>query len=191
MNLEQININDVIIETARLILRPFKQEDLKDFYDYASIAGLGEAAGWKYHKNIDESKAVLNAIIAEHRIFAIEEKPSGKVIGSIGFDACPDILLSQNLGESVFSIGYVLNPVHWDMGYAQEAISAILSYSFYRLCLEAVTCACFADNQKGREVIEACGFTPVAEGKYTTQLGETYSAKYYALTHAQYGVKYV
>lgn len=191
MKLEQININDISIETVRLILRPFKEEDLKDFNEYASIAGLGEAAGWKHHESMDESKAVLDAIIAEHRIFAIEEKASGKVIGSIGLDACPEIMLIQNLGEKLLNIGYVLNPDFWGADYAQEALTGIVSYAFYKLHLDAVTCVCFAENQTSREVIENSGFEPVIEAKYTTQLGETYNAKYYAITHTKFGVKYI
>lgn len=191
MKFEQINIKDIKIETAHLILRPFKEEDLKDFYEYASIAGVGEAAGWKHHESMEESKAVLNAIIAESRIFAIVEKSSDKVIGSIGFDACPAILLSQNLGENIANIGYVLNPNYWGMDFAQEAITGLVSCAFYKLHLDAITCACFADNQMSKEVIEKSGFMPIVEGKYTTQLGETYNAKYYAITHTQYGVEYM
>ena len=40
-------INGKVIETERLILRPFKQTDLEDFYEYASVEGVGEMAGWK------------------------------------------------------------------------------------------------------------------------------------------------
>ena len=48
-------INGKIIETERLILRPFTQADLGDFYEYASVEGVGEMAGWKHHESIDES----------------------------------------------------------------------------------------------------------------------------------------
>ena len=41
-------INGKIIETERLILRPFTQADLGDFYEYASVEGVGEMAGWKH-----------------------------------------------------------------------------------------------------------------------------------------------
>lgn len=38
-------INGKVIETERLILRPFRQTDLEDFYEYASVEGVGEMAG--------------------------------------------------------------------------------------------------------------------------------------------------
>ena len=45
-------IDGKVIETKRLILRSFKQTDLEDFYEYASVEGVGEMAGWKHHENI-------------------------------------------------------------------------------------------------------------------------------------------
>lgn len=44
MNLE-FKINGKVLETERLILRPFKLEDLDDFYEYASVPDVGERAG--------------------------------------------------------------------------------------------------------------------------------------------------
>ena len=48
--------NGKIIETKRLILRPFSASDLADFYEYASVEGVGERAGWKHHESIEESR---------------------------------------------------------------------------------------------------------------------------------------
>ena len=39
-------LNGLTIETERLILRPWKQTDLDDFFEYASVDGVGEMAGW-------------------------------------------------------------------------------------------------------------------------------------------------
>ena len=45
-----VDISNVILETERLILRPWKLEDLEDFYEYASVDGVGEMAGWPHHE---------------------------------------------------------------------------------------------------------------------------------------------
>ena len=50
MNAE-FKLNGKIIETERLVLRPFKWEDLDDFFTYASVEGVGEMAGWPHHEN--------------------------------------------------------------------------------------------------------------------------------------------
>ena len=54
MNAE-IDISNVKLETERLILRAWEITDLDDFFEYASINGVGEKAGWEHHKSKDES----------------------------------------------------------------------------------------------------------------------------------------
>ena len=64
-------INGKVIETERLILRPFRQTDLEDFYEYASVEGVGEMAGWKHHESIAESQSIMNSFISNDKVFAI------------------------------------------------------------------------------------------------------------------------
>lgn len=190
MKLEKIDISNIQIETARLTLRPFEEKDLDDLYEYASVVGVGEAAGWKSHESKEESQAVLKELIAEKHVFAIEEKESGKVVGSIGLGESPELYKDYNLGENINDIGYVIGRNYWDKDYACEAVVGLICYCFYKLNLDAVTCACFKDNEASKAIIEKCGLLPVGKGKYTTQLGKTYEALYYALTHSQYGIEY-
>lgn len=190
MKLEEINISDIKIETANLILRPFKESDLDDFYEYAQVPGVGEAAGWKHHESKEETKLVLKAFIDAHRTFAIEEKESGKVIGSAGLEVSSDVYKDIGLGENINDVGYVIGQNYWGKGYATEVIQGILSYAFYVLHLDAVTCGHFAGNESSRSIIEKCGFKFVAEGKYKTQQGAEFDARYYAITHLEYGVDY-
>lgn len=46
MNAE-IDISNVKLETERLILRAWKIADLDNFFEYASVNGVGEKAGWE------------------------------------------------------------------------------------------------------------------------------------------------
>ncbi len=41
----KIDISNIILQTSRLILRPFCNDDLDDFYEYARVEGVGEMAG--------------------------------------------------------------------------------------------------------------------------------------------------
>lgn len=190
MKLEEINIKNMKIETARLILRPFEMRDLDDLYDYASTPGVGEAAGWKHHETKEESQSVLNVFIAEERVFAIEEKESGKVIGSISLGQSADVYNDVGIGKNINDVGYVLGQKYWGKGYATEAVRGILSYAFYILHLDAVTCGHFKDNESSKKVIEQCGFKHVVDGKYTVGNGAAYDASFYAITHIEYGVDY-
>ena len=44
MNIK-VDITNIILKTERLVLRPWKNEDLDDFYEYASVDGVGQMAG--------------------------------------------------------------------------------------------------------------------------------------------------
>ena len=82
-----VDLTDVRIETPRLILRPWREADLADFYEYASVDGVGQMAGWQPHESIEKSQAILDSFILEKKTFALELKDSGKVIGSLGLEA--------------------------------------------------------------------------------------------------------
>lgn len=44
-----IDVSKTTIETDRLILRAWQDTDVNDFYEYASVEGVGEMAVWKHH----------------------------------------------------------------------------------------------------------------------------------------------
>jgi len=48
------DVSTVTLQTPRLILRGWRESDLADFYAYASVEGVGEAAGWPHHRSISE-----------------------------------------------------------------------------------------------------------------------------------------
>lgn len=60
-----IDISNTVIKTDRLLLRAWKETDIHDFFEYASVDGVGEMAGWKHHNTIEESQRVLNDFISK------------------------------------------------------------------------------------------------------------------------------
>ena len=83
MNTE-IDISGVVLRTERLVLRPWRQSDLEDFYAYASVDGVGQMAGWKPHADRDESQKILDRFIEHRKTFALDCQ--GKAIGSLGIE---------------------------------------------------------------------------------------------------------
>ena len=81
-----IDVTNIRIETTRLILRPWQESDLADFYEYARVEGVGEMAGWCHHKSMAESRTILEMFIRGKKTLALELKESGKVIGSLGLE---------------------------------------------------------------------------------------------------------
>ena len=110
MNAE-IDISNVVLRTERLILRPWRESDLDDFFEYASVDGVGEMAGWSHHKTKEETQAILTAFISGKKTFAIER--SGKVIGSLGIEKYDEEKLPEFNDKSGRELGFVLSKEYW------------------------------------------------------------------------------
>lgn len=81
-----VDVTKIRIETDRLILRAWRKSDLEDFYEYASVDGVGQMAGWQPHGSIEETETILGFFIRDKKALALELKENGKVIGSLSLD---------------------------------------------------------------------------------------------------------
>ena len=170
--LPKIDVSKTRIETDRLILRPFTQNDLNDFFAYASVPGVGEMAGWPHHETIETSQKILNMFMEEKNVLAIFHKESGRVIGSFGFHDSWANYDDRYKDKRLSEIGYVLSKEFWGQGLMPEAVKAALEYGFTVMNLEIIGVCHFAANHQSRRVIEKSGFTPVSTGVFhAKQLG--------------------
>jgi ribosomal-protein-alanine N-acetyltransferase len=174
----QIDITGVRLETDRLILRPWTIDDLQDFFEYASIEGLGQMAGWLPHKTIDDSKAILDMFIRSRRVFAVELKETGKVIGSLGIEEPDPDPEQELLGRE---LGYVLHKAYWGQGLMPEAAKRVISWCFEELKLDYLTCSHFDWNMQSSRVIEKTGFRYCSTTPFTTQYGKVETSMNYIL----------
>lgn len=153
---KKIDISATTIKTERLILRPWRQTDLHDLYEYASVDGVGQMAGWQPHKDIKESEKILNMFIDEKKTFAIEYK--GKVIGSLGIEKYNEDKLPEFQDKYGRELGYVLSRDYWGQGLMPEAANAVINYLFEEVKLDFIICRHFVDNEQSKRVQEKCGF---------------------------------
>ena len=171
MNAE-FKINGKVIETERLILRPFCWSDLDDFYEYASVDGVGEMAGWHHHESKEKSQEILGCFIKEDKTFALCLKENSKVIGSLGVEKYGmEEKLTEFDGYYGREIGYVLSRDHWGKGLMPEAVGAVIGYLFDELDLDFLTCGYYDFNSQSKRVQEKCGFKPYRKLVMETQLG--------------------
>ena len=175
-----IDVTNIYIETPRLILRPWRETDLEDFYEYARVDGVGQMAGWLPHASIDESRNILQMFIDHKKTLALELKESGKVIGSLGIERVKDMpeIPEELLGRE---LGYVLSKEYWGRGLMPEAVTAVIDYCFHVLGYDYLTCAHFVRNDQSRRVIEKTGFTFLKEVKHETRYGTVEDTKLYML----------
>ena len=164
-----IDISNVVIKSERLILRPWQQGDLLDLYEYASVDGVGQMAGWLPHSSIEESQNILDSFIAGKKTFAVEY--NGKVIGSLGIEeySCKELPeFNDKLGRE---IGYVLSKDYWGRGLMPEAINAVIKYLFDEVKLDFIACGHFTDNNQSMRAQQKCGFKHFKLVKYETRYG--------------------
>ncbi|MCR5443629.1 MAG: GNAT family N-acetyltransferase [Sphaerochaetaceae bacterium] len=171
MNAE-FHLNGKTIETDRLILRPFEQTDLDDFFEYASVEGTGEMAGWHHHQDKQKSQEILDLFISEDKTFAVCLRESGKVIGSLGVERYGmEDKLTEFDGYRGREIGYVLSRDYWGRGLMTEAVRAVIDYLFNECDLDFLTCGYYDFNSRSKRVQEKCGFRPYRKLVMDTRMG--------------------
>lgn len=174
-----IDISCVTLKTQRLILRPWRETDLEDFYEYAKVDGVGQMAGWLPHESIEVSKKILGGFIAEKKTFALEYQ--GKVIGSLGLENYPEEKFPQLSYLRGRSIGYVLSKDYWGQGLMPEAVQAVIDYAFNTLGWDFLLVSHFIRNDRSRRVIEKCGFTYLRDGIHQTRYNTEEPVREYIL----------
>ena len=119
-----------MIETERLILRPFLEADAVDAFEYLEHPIVNCFACMKVNSLKEAKKAVLDRAKDKEFYFAIVLKENGKVIGEI--DAMPETPAPEeaNAVLDTFSPCWMLNKKYHGKGYAYEAAHAFFDYLF-------------------------------------------------------------
>ena len=161
-----VDISKVVLETDRLLLRGWREKDVDDFFEYASVDGVGEMAGWKHHETLETTRQILHGFIREKNVFAVVNKDNDKVIGSLGLHESWANGDDRAKNLKVKEIGYVLSKAYWGNGLMPEAVKAVMAFCFERCGLEALTCSHFETNSQSKRVIEKCGFSYVGNSEF-------------------------
>lgn len=168
MNAE-IDISGVELTTPRLLLRPWRESDLNDFFTYARVDGVGQMAGWNPHKSIDESREILNGFIEHKKTFALEY--NGHAVGSLGIEKYPEDRFPELAEKRCRELGFVLAKDCWGQGLMPEAVTEVCRYLFEDVGLDVILCGHFLRNERSARVQQKCGFVPYSLGTYETHYG--------------------
>lgn len=159
----------MILETSRLILRPWREDDAESLYKYASDSEVGPPAGWPPHTSVDNSREIIRTVLSAPETYAVCLKPDGKPIGSVGFHRAD---LAELPDE--YELGYWIGKPFWGQGLIPEASSAMLRHAFVELGMARIWCGYYDGNVKSRRVQEKLGFVyhHTTEGLEVSLLGE-------------------
>ncbi len=158
-----------IIETERLILRPFKDADREP---YAQI-GANEAAMRYYPAKMDKAKCNKNLAKFSAQlkrdgfgILAAELKQTGQFAGIIGLSKVDDTTQAAISGTANVEIGWALHPNFWGKGLAPEGAEACLTYAWETLGLEEIVAITAKINIPSQRVMEKIGMTRDLDGDF-------------------------
>lgn len=145
--------------TDNLILRPWSENDVSDLYKYAKDPEIGPSAGWLPHKNLEESRKVIDDVLMLPGTYAIVLKKTNEVIGSIALQVGSKE--KRGLGSEPLQaeIGYWLAKPYWGNGFTPEAARVLIKFGFEELKVNKIWIAYFDGNERSRRVTEKLGFT--------------------------------
>ena len=149
------------LETARLLLRPWRDGDAPVLYRWASDPEVGPRAGWPVHTSVENSLEIIHGPLGKPETYALVYRQTGEPVGSAGLfppeDYCPPLDLAA--GAAQLELGYWVARPYWGQGLAPEAGRAMLRRAFEDLGCTVVHCSHADFNSQSRRVIEKLGFT--------------------------------
>lgn len=135
------------IETERLILRNFEENDYDDLFEFLSQRKDDEFEAYP-DITYDNGRQHLAYRVGNDEFMAIQLKETGKVIGNI------------YLGNRDFEareLGYIVNKNYQRKGYAREAITEVLKDAFAS-GVHRVYAECAPENECSWKLLENMNF---------------------------------
>jgi ribosomal-protein-alanine N-acetyltransferase len=174
-----LGVNHMILETSRLIIRPFVRDDLQVIHRILNEA-FGDPSRAEYlpEPMLEERRSWLDWQILNEKWFvkkhqpqygdrAISLKPVGQVIGSIGyvpllmpFEQIPDLnpsLQPNGYNTTEFGLFWVIDPKHQRQGYATEEAEAMVEYALKQLRVKRIIATTEYANVASQNVMRKIG----------------------------------
>ena len=142
------------IHAQRLVLRPFRETDYDDLFEFLYQLRDDEFEGYP-GITYENGREHLAHRMGSEAFFAVEMKDSGKVIGNI---FCED----RPRGSK--ELGYIINGAHWRKGYGLEALFAVMEDAFVHGA-HRVFAECDPKNERSWKLLEKAGLAREAHFK--------------------------
>ena len=159
---------DIVFETPRLRVRPWRESDAEALFRYASEPEVGERAGWPPHESIEDSIKVIREVFSNGHTFAMELKETGEAIGCIGYYDHAESNI--RIGEEDAEIGYWIGKPYWNQGLGTEALRGMVDWCFNKMGFYTLWSDYFVDNPASGRVMEKCGFRDTGDVNWLSHL---------------------
>jgi RimJ/RimL family protein N-acetyltransferase len=145
---------NVVIETNRLLLRTFTNNDAQLIYDLNNDSNVTRYT-YDPVNDIEQAKDILEKIILpqyalyNHGRWAVHLKTDLEFIGWCGLKYRPE--------RNEVDLGYRFKKSEWGKGYATEAAYACLKHGFEKLNIRKITGRAVPENEGSWRVLEKIG----------------------------------
>jgi len=166
-----------VLETERLIIRPFTMDDLDAIYQILDVELDTAHFDTEGAKPLEERRQWLRWTVMGYQELAklyqppygeraVILKQTGHLIGTCGFLPCLDAFgqlpsSSKNptvrLNSTEFGLFYAFSPTHQRQGYATEAVKAMIDFAFKELKLKRIVATTRYDNARSIRVMQRVG----------------------------------
>ena len=168
-------MNNIFLETDRLILRRLEESDFPDYAAYAVDDEMSRMMGRPILKTEADIRANFSWLKdKEPRCYGIVEKAGGHLIGNLSVCAVPAPLtgLEQLQGKPGRTLSYCICRAAQRRGYAAEAVRAVIAELFDTEQMDFVQCGCFTFNEPSQQLLNKLGFTELTRLHLSMSEGE-------------------
>lgn len=164
---------NIVIETERLILRTFTEDDGLLIYELNKDPDVTQYTGDPV-QDIEHACQILKQVILpqyalyNHGRWAVHVKSDFEFIGWCGLKARPE--------RNEIDLGYRFMKSAWGKGFATEAAFACLQYGFEKLNLPRIVGRAMPQNIASLKVLEKCGMKYIGEEVVDDHPAITYEA---------------
>lgn len=160
-----------VLETARLLLRDHRPDDLPEYAALWTEPGFYRYLGGKPLAEEDVWRKMLaqqgHWFLMGYGYWAVEEKATGRFVGCVGFSDFNRQLTPSIKG--IPEIGWVLAPRLHGQGYATEAIQAVLAWGEQHFQSRQTVCIIDPENVASLGVARKFGYQELARTTYRDQ----------------------
>ncbi|BAJ01229.1 acetyltransferase, GNAT family [Shewanella violacea DSS12] len=152
-------MEQIVLETERLILRPFKSSDAEQV---AHLAGDPKVSGptlnIPYPYTLDMARGWISShaprwLEGSGLIYAVTGKDTGRLLGTVSL-----VQISGRKAE----LGYWFGVPFWGSGYCSEAVAALIDFSFGKLGITLLNAEHLASNPASGRVMAKNGMKLLA-----------------------------
>lgn len=144
-----------MLETTRILLRPYEMDDLDDILKYFNDSEVRQflCPGIPYPFSREEEKTWLQNLPkqTDQKTFAITRKEDGSYMGGCGIN-------EMEWTHRWCVVGIFLGKPFWNQGYGTEALGALIEFMFTQMNLNKACLRVYGFNKRAMQSYLKLGF---------------------------------